>query len=251
MPRRRRRRPAWPLTIWACRQARIRSEIPLDVERVETLLGRPEVIAHHGNGIVEPQDVAAPPRAYALRVGDLRELAAEHGAHRDGRDLHARDLDIDAVDGLAAHLVRRVEALLRRADQCPGLGILERHLLSAAARSRQAARATHRCGAPRRAMRHRPPCHAATGGVDVPLLRRRLRPARRARWRRPCADRSSRRVSMSSRPSPAARAADWHRACRSAARSPASTWSSPTSSSSASSIDGPGPDALAHLGHRA
>ncbi len=204
------------------RQARIRSEIPFDVERVEPLLGRPEVIAHDGNGIVEPQDVAHPRDLARCGVVDLRELAAEDRAQRDGGDLHARDLDIDAVDGLAVHLVRRIEALLRRADQCPVLGILERRVLrQGQGHGKRHERRISR-GAPRRAVRHRPPRHAALGGVDAPLFAPPPAPARRGRWRRPCADRSSRRVSMSSRRSPADRAADWHRASRSAARSPAS-----------------------------
>ena len=61
------------------RQARVRSEIPFDVERIEALLRRPEVIADHGNRIVEPQDVAHPRELARCGVVDLRSLPPSTG----------------------------------------------------------------------------------------------------------------------------------------------------------------------------
>ena len=55
-------------------------------------------------------------------------LAAEHRAVLDRGVEHAGQLQVDAVDLRAGHLVERVEALHRLADDLPVLRVLERHV---------------------------------------------------------------------------------------------------------------------------
>ena len=145
------------------------------VERLQPLLGRPHVIADHRHQVVEHDDLAHAGTALAAAVVDVRDLAAEHRAGRERRELHARQHGVDAVDRLAVDLVGRVEALQRLADQLEILRILQRRILrrrdSAAARvdQRAVAERAAACGMRDLAVRRRAACR-----VDLPLLRGRL-----------------------------------------------------------------------------
>ena len=129
----------------------------LIIERIEALLGRPHVIADHRDQIVQHDDLLHARDFLGGAVVDLADLAAEHRACRQGRELHAGQHRVDAVDGLAVDLVRRVEALQRLADQHEVLRVLERDVLRRrlAARAQRPARrrqacARSPCGSPRR-----------------------------------------------------------------------------------------------------
>ena len=107
---------------------RVRPFVPGDVERVEPLLGRPHVIADDGDEVVEHDDLAHAGDRLRRAVVDMPDLAAEHRAGRDGRELHARRHHVDAVDRLAVDLVGRVEPLERLADQREVLRVLQRRI---------------------------------------------------------------------------------------------------------------------------
>ena len=59
---------------------RVRPFVPVDLERVQALLGRPHVIADHGDHVVEHHDLAHAGNLLRGAVIDLADLAAEHGA---------------------------------------------------------------------------------------------------------------------------------------------------------------------------
>ena len=227
--------------------ARVGAFVPGRCERFEALLRRPHVIADH-------RDHDRPARRPSARrdfpggaVVDLADLAAEHRAGRDGREFHAGQHRVDAVDGLAVDLVRRVEALQRLADQHEILRVLQRRRPSAASRCSPHRPARHRqacarspCASPRRS----PSCSLP----DRPAIAaRRPAPAWRARWRRPCAAASRTRGSNWNCRWPGCRTSDCRRACRWAARARATTCEKSASSSSARIIAIDGVDALPHL----
>ena len=89
----------------------------VDVERFEALLGGPHVIADDGDEIVEHDDLAHARHGFRRGVVDVRDLAAEHRAGRQRRELDAGWHRVDAVDRLAVDLVGRIESLQRLADQ--------------------------------------------------------------------------------------------------------------------------------------
>ena len=204
----------------------VRPFVPVDLERLEALLGRPHVIADHGDEIVEHHDLPHARNLLRGAVVDLADLAAEHRSMRQRCELHARQHRVDAVDGLAVDLVRRVEPLQRLADIDEILRVLERDILGrglAARGLRQraigklaAARLVRHLALRRRAAcRHRP-------AIAPP----RPAPAWRARWRRPRAAASRTPGPTSSRRSPECRRSD----CRRASRWPARAAASPATS---------------------
>ncbi len=132
------------------------------------------MVAHDRDAIGDLQHVDNAGHLARGRVLEPGERAAEHRAHRGDRDLHARDLHVDAVDRLAVDLGRRIDPLLRRADQRPVLAVLERRIGG----QRQGQRDGHQRGIARGPARRGVLDHsafdAAPGGIDPPLLRRRL-----------------------------------------------------------------------------
>ncbi|MGY4367712.1 hypothetical protein ACVW1A_003777 [Bradyrhizobium sp. LB1.3] len=87
------------------------------------------MIADHGDHVVEHDDLAHAGEFDRGAVVDLADLAAEHGAGSDGCELHAGQDRVNAVDGLAVDLVRRVEPLQGLADDNEVLGVLDRDIL--------------------------------------------------------------------------------------------------------------------------
>ena len=121
---------------------RIRTFVPVDHQRIEALLGRPHVIADHGDEIVEHHDLLHARDFFGSAVVDLRDLAAKYRTGLQRCELHVGQYRIDAVDGLAVDLVGGVEPLQRLADQHEILRVLQRDILwwhLAARRERQRA----------------------------------------------------------------------------------------------------------------
>jgi hypothetical protein len=152
----------------------VRSLVPLDLERFETFLRRPHVIADHGDGVVEHDDLAYAGDFRRGAVVDLADLAAEHRAIGDRGDLHAGQDRVNAVESLAVDLVRRIEPLQRLADQDEILGILDgdvlrRRLALGCERERAIAELAAACGMRDLALRRR-----AASGLDAPLAGRGL-----------------------------------------------------------------------------
>ena len=106
----------------------VRSVVPTDVERLESLFRRPHVIGHHRDRVVEDDDLADPFDRLCLAVVDADQLATDHGTRGDGGDLHSRQLDVDAELRGPIHLPGGIEALGRRADQLEVLRVPERDL---------------------------------------------------------------------------------------------------------------------------
>src|ERR1700753_1525258 len=96
---------------------RVRAAVPFDLERVEPFLRRPHMVADHANDIVEHDDLLYAWNFLGGAVVDFVDLAAEYRTRRHGRELHAGEHRVDAIDDLAVGLARRVETLERLADQ--------------------------------------------------------------------------------------------------------------------------------------
>ena len=103
----------------------IRPVVPADGERGEPLLGRPHVVGHDRDAVVEPDHLVHAPDGEGLARVELRHLAAEDGAGRDGGDLHPRHSYVDAVLRRAVHLGPNVQALGRRSDEPEVLRVFE------------------------------------------------------------------------------------------------------------------------------
>ena len=119
---------------------RIRTFVPIDHQRIEALLGRPHVIADHGDEIVEHHDLLHALDFFGSAVVNLRDPAAKHRTGLQRCELHVGQYRIDAVDGLAVDFVRGIEPLQRPADQHEILRVLQRDILwrhLAARRERQ------------------------------------------------------------------------------------------------------------------
>ena len=104
----------------------VRTVVPFDLERREPFLRRPHMIGHDRDGVVEPHDLAHALDGLGGRIIDALHAAAEHGRLRERRDLHARRPNVDAKNGRAVDLRRRVQTLGRRADELEILRSLER-----------------------------------------------------------------------------------------------------------------------------
>ena len=111
------------------RHVGVRPFVPSDVEGVEALLGGPHVIADHRDEIVENDDLPDSRHGQGSCVVHMRDLAAEYRAARERGDLHALGPRVDAIDGFAVDLVRRVEPFQRLADQLEIRRGLERRIL--------------------------------------------------------------------------------------------------------------------------
>src|SRR6185369_4935779 len=115
------------------------------------------------------------PHALDLRGVEALHLAAEDGAILDRGVEEARQLDVDAVDRLADHLVGGIEPLERLADQLPLLRVLQLHVL----RHRQLRRGFGDLAVPdaalRGTVRDDAVRGAALGDRDLPLVGRGLR----------------------------------------------------------------------------
>ncbi len=86
---------------------------------------RPVVIGDDRHGVVELCDLMHAGHLQRRRLIERGERAAEHRRGGDGRDLHARQLDVDAEHRRAVDLAGDIEPLGRRADDAERAGVLE------------------------------------------------------------------------------------------------------------------------------
>jgi hypothetical protein len=132
------------------------------------------VIADDRNEIVENDDLPHPGHGLGPRVVDMRDLAAEHRATRERRDLHALGPRVDPINGFAVDLIGRVEPFQRFADQLEIRRGLQRRIL----RRRQSGGRLHKL-AERRLLgvcvvKDLAVLGAARRRIDAPLRRRGL-----------------------------------------------------------------------------
>ena len=125
------------------REPGMRTVVPFDRQGFEALLRGAHVVGNHGDGIIEPHDLAHALDGLGRGIVDALHAAAEYRRLREGRDLHAGRPDIDAVDGRSIDLRRRVETLGRGADQLEILRSLERDVVRAPASAPHRRRARH------------------------------------------------------------------------------------------------------------
>ena len=147
--------------------------VPFDYERRQPLFRRPHVVGHDGDGIVEPHDLTHALDDLGRCIVHALYSAAKHRRLRQGRDLHARRANVDAIDGRSIDLGRRVEPLGRCADQRKILRLLQRHRL----RNRHARRIGGKIAvfgaSPRRRVKHFALLRVAGRSIDIPALCRR------------------------------------------------------------------------------
>ena len=214
----------------------VRPVVPFDHQGREALLRGAHVVGHHGDGVVEPHDLAHALDGLGRGIVHALHAAAEHRRLRKRRDLHAGRPDVDAVDGRSVDLRRRVQTLGRGADQLEILRSLERDAFGDRHAGRIGGKLAVAEASPRRRVNHLTALRAAGRRIDIPALRRRRHehgPRGRTglAQRLPCpAD----RVRVAGRLH--AQQRDWRRAFRWAGRAPACTCCRSTSSSSAISI---------------
>ena len=104
-------------------------EIPFDGQPRERRLGAPVTVRDHGDRIGQLHHLQHAARARDRLLVHASELAAEHRASHD-RGLHgAWNLDVDAVDGGAVDLQRRIKTRQRFAHQPVLVGRLDPGLL--------------------------------------------------------------------------------------------------------------------------
>ncbi len=106
----------------------VRAVVPLDLQRLATLDRRPGVVGDHRDAAerrelgrrhaaLDLHDVLDPGDRLGRAVVDRLDLAADHRRARDHRVLHARQLDVGAVDRLAGgDVVQVVDRDLALAD---------------------------------------------------------------------------------------------------------------------------------------
>ena len=99
------------------REIGVRARIPDDVERLETALRGPEMLADHRDRVVDLEHVDDARQRPRAPVVDRTQRAAEGRAGLDGGDLHARHLHVDAELRGAHHLGGRIDAAQRLADE--------------------------------------------------------------------------------------------------------------------------------------
>ena len=95
----------------------MRTVVPFDHQGCQPFLRRPHVVGDDRDGVIEPHDLAHAFDRFGRRIIHALHATAEHGRLRQCRDLHARRPNVDAVDGRAVDLRRRVQTLGRRADE--------------------------------------------------------------------------------------------------------------------------------------
>ena len=95
----------------------VRPLVPIDLQRLQPLQRRPHMVADDGDKIVENDDLSNSRHGPRRRLVDPGDRAAKHRRLGQRRDTGARNPHIDAVNGAAVDLRRRVEALCRCTDQ--------------------------------------------------------------------------------------------------------------------------------------
>ena len=121
-------------SISALERLALRSVVPADVERLQPLLRRPEMIADDGDGVVDPDHVAHARNGARRRVVDAVQRAADaSGRRRRSRSSCRARARRCRTSPLPFDLARRVDAPRRLADQLEILRVLQRHVLAARA----------------------------------------------------------------------------------------------------------------------
>src|SRR5256885_16194555 len=95
----------------------MRTVVPFDLQGREPFLRSPHMIGDDGDGVVELDDLTHALDGLGRRVIHALHTTAEHGGLRKGRNLDARRPDVDAIDGRAVDLRRRVQPFGRGADE--------------------------------------------------------------------------------------------------------------------------------------
>ncbi len=114
----------------SARHLAVRAFVPLDRKRVERGLGLPPGVGHdRDRGVADLEHLLDALHAGNLGGVEALYFAAEHRAFLDRGVQHARQLQVEAVDLLAGHLVGGVEPLQRLAGDLPVLRVLELGLL--------------------------------------------------------------------------------------------------------------------------
>ena len=108
---------------------RVRTRIPVDLERVAPLLGRPEMIGRHRHPRRHREHRAHPGHGLGRRRVEPLHRAAERGRVGHHRGEHPRQLDVHAELGAAGDLLRRVEPAGGLANHLPVRRVLELDLL--------------------------------------------------------------------------------------------------------------------------
>ncbi len=106
----------------------IRPVVPADGERRQSLFRRPHVVGHHGNRLVEPDDLAHALDGLRLAVIEASYLASEDRTRGDRGDLHPWQPHVDAKLRRAVYFCRSIEPLGGRADELEVFRVLERDL---------------------------------------------------------------------------------------------------------------------------
>ena len=77
----------------------MRTVVPFDLERRQALLGRPHMIRHDRNRVVESNDLPHALDGLGGRVVQALQATAEHRRLRQRRNLHTRRAGVDAIAG--------------------------------------------------------------------------------------------------------------------------------------------------------
>ena len=104
----------------------VRAVVPRHRQRIQRHLGAPERIGHHGNrAVTHLVDTLDAGHARDLGRIEADQLAAEHRTGLDGRDDHAGQFQIGAVDARAVDFFFGVETGDALADQLPVLAVFQ------------------------------------------------------------------------------------------------------------------------------
>ena len=122
----------------------MRTVVPFDHQRRQPFLCGPHVVGHDGDRIVELHDLAHARDGFGGGIVHALDPAAEDGRLREGRDLHAGRLNVDAIDRRSVDFRRRVEPLRGFADEPEILRPLERDVLGNWQSRRRQWRVRHR-----------------------------------------------------------------------------------------------------------
>jgi hypothetical protein len=109
------------------REFGVRTVVPFDHQRRQAFLRSSHMIGDDGDGVVEAHDLPHALDGLGCRIVHAFHATAENRRLRERRDLDPRRPNVDAIDGRAVDLRRRVQPLGRRADELEVLRPLECH----------------------------------------------------------------------------------------------------------------------------
>jgi len=106
------------------RELGVLAVVPFDLECGKPLLRSAHVIRHHGDRVIEPDDLADAPNGLGRDIIHALHAPAKHRRLCERCDLHPGWPRVDAIVRRAVDLGRRVEPLRGRADQLEISGLL-------------------------------------------------------------------------------------------------------------------------------